>query len=143
MYAHVCVSDKLYTFVYYVNMPGHTPCYTSVTAALTALEQSPQAEQPSQTEQSPQARQSSQVKPPLQAEQPLQTEQLPQAATEKTYPALISHLPPAVLHIGKGIYREKLVITRPNLTFQGEGESNEDVVLVYGEIGRASCRERV
>ncbi len=117
----------------YVNMPGHTPCYTSVTAALTALEQSPQAEQPSQTEQSPQARQSSQVKPPLQAEQPLQTEQLPQAAAEKTYPALISHLPPAVLHIGKGIYREKLVITRPNLTFQGEGESNEDVVLVYGD----------
>lgn len=52
--------------------------------------------------------------------------------TEKTYPAPVSGLPPAVLHIGPGVYREKLVITRPNLTLQGEGEHREDSVLVYG-----------
>lgn len=51
---------------------------------------------------------------------------------EKTYPAPFSHITPVTVHIGKGIYREQLVITRPNLTLQGEGESREDVVLVFG-----------
>lgn len=58
---------------------------------------------------------------------------LEEAEAEKTYPAAFSDLPPVVLHIGSGVYREKLVITRPNLTLQGEGESREDVVLVYGD----------
>lgn len=53
--------------------------------------------------------------------------------SEKTYPAAFSDVAPAVLHIGKGIYREKLVITRPNLTLMGEGNTREDVVLVYGD----------
>lgn len=52
---------------------------------------------------------------------------------EKKYPAPFSDVPPAVIHIGRGIYREKLVITRPNLTLLGEGESREDVILVYGD----------
>ena len=78
----------------YINMPGHTPCYDTITAALTGLEE---------------------------------------AEPEKSYPAAFSDLPPVVLHIGGGVYREKLVITRPNLTLQGEGESREDVVLVYGD----------
>lgn len=52
---------------------------------------------------------------------------------EKAYPASPSGLAPAVIHIGRGVYREKLVITRPNLTLQGEGESREDVTLVYGD----------
>lgn len=52
---------------------------------------------------------------------------------EKSYPSPYSDVAPAVLHIGKGVYREKLVITRPNLTLLGEGERREDVVLVYGD----------
>lgn len=51
----------------------------------------------------------------------------------KAYPAPVTDLPSVILHIGAGVYREKLVITRPNLTLQGEGESREDVVLVYGD----------
>ena len=39
----------------------------------------------------------------------------------------------AVLHIGPGVYREKLVISRPNLTFQGEGNDREDTVLCWGD----------
>ena len=39
---------------------------------------------------------------------------------------------PAVLHIGKGIYRERITVSRPFVTFQGEGDSRGDVVLVYG-----------
>lgn len=50
---------------------------------------------------------------------------------EKSFPAPQSKLPPAFIHIGKGIYREKLTVTRPNLTFLGE--SPEETVLVYGQ----------
>lgn len=52
---------------------------------------------------------------------------------EKTYPAPFSDIAPAVIHIGPGVYREKLVITRPNLTLLGEGENRDDTVLVWGD----------
>lgn len=51
----------------------------------------------------------------------------------KTYPAAFTDVAPAIVHIGKGIYREKLVITRPNVTLLGEGDTRKDVVLVYGD----------
>lgn len=54
-------------------------------------------------------------------------------AAERTYPAPASPVAPAVIHIGQGVYREKLVITRPNLTLLGEGKAREDVVLVWGD----------
>ena len=54
-------------------------------------------------------------------------------AAEKIFPAPELDLEPVTIHIGKGIYREKLVITRPRLTLLGEGENREDVVLVYGD----------
>ncbi len=60
-------------------------------------------------------------------------ESIPCETTEKIFPAPKLDLAPAVIHIGKGVYREKLVITRPNLTLTGEGESREDVVIVYGD----------
>ena len=71
----------------YVNMPGHTPCFDTLEAALNSIAYE---------------------------------------ESEKTYPAAFSDVAPAVLHIGKGIYREKLVITRPNLTLMGEGNTRED-----------------
>lgn len=77
----------------YVNMPGHSPNFPTVTQAL---------------------------------------ESVPCEAAEKSFPAPKSGLTPVTIHIGKGVYREKLVITRPNLTLSGEGESRDDVVLVYG-----------
>lgn len=52
---------------------------------------------------------------------------------EKACPAPVSDLAPAIVHIGPGVYREKLVITRPNLTLLGEGTSREDTVLVRGD----------
>ncbi|MCM1057553.1 MAG: pectinesterase family protein [Firmicutes bacterium] len=78
----------------YVNMPGHTPCFSTIAAALESIQVQEQ---------------------------------------EKTYPAPHSDIAPAVIHIGPGIYREKLVVTRPNLTMLGEGESRDDAVLVWGD----------
>lgn len=78
----------------YVNMPGYTPGFTTVTAALESI----QMQEP-----------------------------------KKTYPAPFSDIAPAIIHIGSGIYREKLVITRPNLTLLGEGENRNDTVLVWGD----------
>lgn len=78
----------------YVNMPGHTPCFDTVAAALENI----QAREP-----------------------------------EKTYPAPFSDIAPAVIHIGPGVYREKLVITRPNLTLLGEGGDRSDTVLAWGD----------
>lgn len=82
----------------YVNMPGHSPCFDSVSRALEHLSLSDGA-----------------------------------PSREKVFPAPVSTLPPAVIHIGKGVYREKLTFSRPNLTVQGEGISRADVVLVYGD----------
>lgn len=79
----------------YVNMPGHTPCFATVTAALDSI----------------------------------QTD----AEQEKKYAAPVSSLPPAILHIGSGTYREKLVITRPNLTLRGEGDTPSDVTLAWSD----------
>ncbi|MCD7836865.1 MAG: pectinesterase family protein [Lachnospiraceae bacterium] len=49
---------------------------------------------------------------------------------EKTFPAEKSSVEPVNIHIGEGIYREKLIITRPNLTFIGSGR--EKTIIVYG-----------
>lgn len=64
--------------------------------------------------------------------QALESLDRPGEAESKSFPAPLSDLPPVTLHIGAGVYRENLVITRPNLTIQGEGKSRDDVVLVYG-----------
>ena len=79
----------------YVNIPGHTLCFATITAALDSLP--------------------------------------PAAGQEKKYPAPISALPPAILHIGSGTYRERLVITRPNLILCGEGNTPSDVTIVWGD----------
>ena len=50
---------------------------------------------------------------------------------EKQFPAPVSDLPPVIVHIGEGIYREKLIITRPNVTFEGAGA--DKTILVYGD----------
>ncbi|MFR2747506.1 MAG: pectinesterase family protein [Roseburia hominis] len=56
---------------------------------------------------------------------------VPASESGKQFPASVSELPPVILHIGKGIYREKLVITRPNITFEGTG--GDETILVYGD----------
>ena len=56
---------------------------------------------------------------------------VPASESGKQFPAPVSELPPVILHIGKGIYREKLVITRPNITFEGTG--GDETILVYGD----------
>ena len=40
--------------------------------------------------------------------------EFPASECEKKFPAPVSDLPPVIVHIGEGIYREKLVINRPN-----------------------------
>lgn len=48
----------------------------------------------------------------------------------KRYPSPKYRVQPVVLHIAEGVYREKLVVSRPNVTFLGE--SRERTVLVFG-----------
>lgn len=48
-----------------------------------------------------------------------------------TFPASCESLPPVIIHIAPGIYREKLVLERPYVTL--EGSSAGDTVLVYGD----------
>ena len=48
-----------------------------------------------------------------------------------TFPAPCESLPPVIIHIAPGIYREKLVLERPYVTL--EGSSAGDTVLVYGD----------
>ena len=61
---------------------------------------------------------------------------IPYENPEKEFPAPTSDTPPVVIHIGKGVYREKITVTRPNVTFLGEGEDRGDVVLVYGDYAQ-------
>ena len=51
---------------------------------------------------------------------------------EKSCPAPPLKIPPVIVHIGPGVYRERLTIRRPGVTLQGEGRDRGDVVLVYG-----------
>lgn len=51
---------------------------------------------------------------------------------EKQYPAPTEDIPPVTIHIGCGSYREKLIITRPYITFEGAGQ--EETILVYGDF---------
>ena len=63
-------------------------------------------------------------------------ESIPYEAPEKVFPAPAAEIPPVIIHIGKGIYREKITVTRPGVTFLGEGQSRSDVVIVYGNYAR-------
>lgn len=90
----------------YVNIPGSAPYFDTVSAALKSLEN---------------------------VETAHGIQNMQRQEPEKTYPAPFSPVPPAVIHIGPGIYREKLVISRPNLTLQGEGSDRTDTVLVWGD----------
>ncbi len=49
----------------------------------------------------------------------------------KHFPEEHSDLPSVIIHIGEGIYREKLVVNRPNVTFLGAGR--EKTILAYGQ----------
>lgn len=61
---------------------------------------------------------------------PLPEETKAALAGDKTFPAPDFDVTPVTIHIGAGTYREKLVVTRPKVTFAGEGS---DTVLVYGQ----------
>lgn len=51
--------------------------------------------------------------------------------TEAEYPAPMEDIPLAIIHIAPGIYREKLVLERPNVTLLGENAAS--TILVYGD----------
>lgn len=50
------------------------------------------------------------------------------------YPAPEEAVPPVIIHIAPGVYREKLVLERPCVTLEGCGA--EDTVLVYGDYAQ-------
>lgn len=60
----------------------------------------------------------------------------PQIAEElergKIYPSPAYDVRPVVLHIAEGVYREKLVLSRPNVTFLGEGQGRTVIVFGHG-----------
>ena len=99
----------------YVNTPGKTPSHTTIAAALNSLYTS-----------CSRAADNSAYK-----YQDCTLDLYP--ASDKVYPAPTSDIPRAIIHIGPGTYREKLVISRPNVTLLGEGDAPEDVVIVYGD----------
>ena len=49
----------------------------------------------------------------------------------RIYPSPVYEVTPFVVHIGAGEYPEKLVLSRPNVTFLGEGR--DKTVLVFGD----------
>lgn len=60
---------------------------------------------------------------------PLSAEDAQLYAGEKSFPAPFFQCAPAIIHIGSGTYREKLVIQRPRITLIGE----DDTRIVYGQ----------
>lgn len=98
----------------YVNMPGQTPNFPGITEALLHL-----STLDTESTNSDSAIYNS-------------TPNV-DGAISQTYPAPTVDIPAAIIHIGPGIYREKLVISRPNVTLLGCGEKPEDVTIVYGE----------
>ncbi|MCM1044857.1 MAG: pectinesterase family protein [Candidatus Gastranaerophilales bacterium] len=95
----------------YVNISGQDPCYGSIGEALAAVD----------------GGLSSSVSKP---EDRAGLDEASRSAAQ-SFPAKYSDLPPVILHIGEGIYREKLVITRPNVTLLGAG--CDKTRLVYGQ----------
>lgn len=87
---------------FYVNMPQCHPNYTTVGEAIEAV-----------------------------AALDCQNSASGRVPAEKSFPAPEEEITPVIIHIGKGTYREKLVITRPYVTFLGQGR--EETVLVYGD----------
>jgi pectinesterase len=49
----------------------------------------------------------------------------------KAYPAPSENVPPVTIHIGPGIYREKLVLDRPYVTLVGAGQGR--TVVIFGD----------
>lgn len=43
-------------------------------------------------------------------------ESIPYEAPEKEFPAPTVDISPAIIHIGKGVYRDKITVVRPNVT---------------------------
>ena len=95
-----------HTIHLYINPAGEHSVFTSITAALNSLDATANIQDGSSSST---------------------------AASDKVYPAPESALPRTVLHIAPGVYREKLVVSHPNVTFLGEGDTPEDVVIVYGD----------
>lgn len=95
---------------FYVNMPGEIPQFHTITEALTTL-----------TSQGGIC--GTKAFPPAPDGE----------SSDKVYPAPISDIPRTIIHIGPGTYREKLVVPRPNVTFVGEGNTPEDVIIVYSD----------
>lgn len=92
----------------YVNYPDHpadAPCFATVTEALEAMERL--APTPTQTAQA--------------------------LSGDKTFPAPDFDITPVTLHIGAGVYREKLVVERPKVTMIGENAKGRETILVYGQ----------
>ncbi len=50
--------------------------------------------------------------------------------TSKEYPAPVSCVEPVTIHMAAGEYREKIVITRPNITLEGEGDGT---CIIFGD----------
>ncbi len=113
----------------YVNMPEESPNYSTIGEALAAVEGGLSEPVPAGTASDSQ----SEGSPAASPESPFPPGGLDAVRTAgpHTFPAEFSDLPPVVLHIGEGVYREKLVVTRPNMTFLGAG--CDKTKLVYGQ----------
>lgn len=97
------MNDSLALYVNWKNCPAGSENYTTVTEALEAMNHLA----------------------------PLSDEAAQILSGDKTYPAPQLDITPVIIHIGAGTYREKLVVSRPNVTFLGE--DRDATVLVFGQ----------
>lgn len=96
------IKNILHLYVNWKTCPADTPNYTTVAEGLRAMDRL--------------------------APLPAETQEL--LARGKTYPAPDFNVTPVIIHVGAGIYRERLVISRPCVTLVGEDPDN--TVLIYG-----------
>lgn len=95
-------SKTLHLYVNHKSCPPNAGHYTTVTEALEAMDRLA----------------------------PIPAEVAEQLSRDKEYPAPKFDITPVIIHIGAGVYRERLLISRPHVTLQGE--NRDDTVLVYG-----------
>lgn len=95
----------------YVKMPEYEPNYSTLTEALSSVD-------------------AFQIPSYTKTDSGMADSQKGESnAPAKSFPAQESSLPPVIIHIGEGIFREELVITRPHVTLLGAGQ--DKTIIVY------------
>jgi pectinesterase len=89
---------------YYVNMPDHPESFSTIGEAFRAIQEA------------------------------LRAIQVVSSLAPKSYPAVHENITPVTIHVGPGVYREKLVLDTPYVNLVGSGRG--ETVVIYGDSAR-------